>query len=99
MVLATDGVFDNVFDEEVVETVESMSSKSEDEVAKAIATQVWCGVCVRARSPNCMQASMMATSSRQSPFARGAARVGFHFEGGKVDDITVVVATVARESA
>lgn len=40
----------------------------------------------------------MAKKTRVSPFERAAAREGMYFRGGKVDDVTVVVALV-REAA
>jgi len=36
----------------------------------------------------------MANKKRTSPFERAAAREGMHFRGGKVDDVTVLVALV-----
>jgi hypothetical protein len=39
----------------------------------------------------------MKSKTGLTPFGKGAADVGYRFEGGKLDDITVVVGIVTLE--
>ena len=77
LVVGTDGLFDNVYDEEIVSIV------TETEKEKPSATQVAEAIAAFA--------SLKASSqSSQTPFADAAHRCGLRFEGGKLDDITCV---------
>jgi protein phosphatase PTC7 len=81
VVASTDGVGDNLFPEEIVSIVrEGLTlGKSETEMATRIA-QV---------------ASSRANSTvGRSPFSVNAQQSGYEYSGGKLDDITVVVAIV-----
>ena len=81
VVASTDGVGDNLFPEEIVSIVgEGLTlGKSEAEIATRIA-QVASG---RANS-----------ATGRSPFEQSARQNGYEYSGGKLDDITVVVAIV-----
>lgn len=90
IVVGTDGLFDNVFDETIVDLVSSsLSSASATDVnaqlekaAKAIATT----------------AHKLAADPRyRSPFAVNALKNRRMFLGGKMDDITVIVARVTAQ--
>lgn len=86
VVLATDGVTDNVFDDELLALVNKGTElhASEAEIAAQLA-----GLASRkANSP------VAAT-----PFASAVAKLGHEFAGGKLDDITVVVAFVVPDTA
>ncbi len=81
VVAATDGVGDNLFPEEIVGIVREgvALGKTEAEIATRIA----------------QMASVRANATQgRSPFMVAAVQMGYTFSGGKLDDITVVVAVV-----
>ncbi|CAI5509413.1 unnamed protein product, partial [Closterium sp. Naga37s-1] len=82
VVLGTDGLFDNVFDSELASTVmhSLLAGREPQHTAEHIATLA------RTRAQDRI---------RISPFARAAQEAGYRYYGGKLDDITVVVAYVA----
>jgi len=75
VILATDGVLDNLFDSEIVDIV--YKTENPQDIADAISAASF------ARSES---------KTEETPFALSAARWGY--EGGKPDDITVVVGRV-----
>lgn len=83
VVLGTDGLFDNVFDEEVAALASAARKKGLDPqgVAGILATAAqnrgFDSLCV-------------------SPFSVGAREAGFFYQGGKLDDVTVVVVFVEK---
>ncbi|KAI0748101.1 protein serine/threonine phosphatase 2C [Daedaleopsis nitida] len=102
VIVYTDGLSDNVFPSEMVAICSLVSRQSqlskrtitptgesdvetsaEDEEVQAIAERIvdYARMC-------------MHNTKRVSPFERAAAREGMYFRGGKVDDVTVVVAMV-----
>jgi serine/threonine protein phosphatase PrpC len=83
IVVASDGLFDNMFDQELVEIIAKHElDKSEEQIASSVVSQ----------------ARVMAQSrTRHSPFSVSAAAHGYSFLGGKMDDITVVVGRVVVE--
>ncbi|KAI9220248.1 phosphatase 2C-like domain-containing protein, partial [Blastocladiella britannica] len=83
VVMASDGIFDNLFDEEMLAIVRTVvgwpSVSTMGSIAEAIVA--------RAREA--------ADDSRgASPFASRAMREGLYYQGGKVDDVAVVVGVV-----
>jgi len=84
VVVATDGVTDNLFDEEIAALV--LSGGSETEVAQRIAA---------------FASHKANNSTADTPFARSVKKLGFdyNYNGGKLDDITVIVAFVVAETA
>ncbi len=86
VVLATDGVTDNVFDEEIIALVNKGVElhASEAEIAQQLASLS----SRKANSPNAA-----------TPFAQAVAKLGHDFAGGKLDDVTVVVAFVVPDTA
>ncbi|GJP38959.1 hypothetical protein CLOM_g23362, partial [Closterium sp. NIES-68] len=82
VVVGTDGLFDNVFDSELASTVmhSLLAGREPQHTAEHIATLA------RTRAQDRI---------RISPFARAAQEAGYRYYGGKLDDITVVVAYVA----
>lgn len=81
VVLATDGLFDNVFDDDLcrLTTDARDNGQSAQEVATMLATHAQeCGKRTKTRSP----------------FSEGAASAGYTFMGGKLDDTSVVVTYV-----
>ena len=81
IVAGTDGLFDNLYDTEVVSMVvqATRSGASPDITAKKIASLA------REHAADC---------NRRTPYASAAQDAGFRFNGGKMDDITVVVSYV-----
>eukprot|EP00658_Telonema_sp_P-2_P024511 TRINITY_DN19853_c0_g1_i1.p1 TRINITY_DN19853_c0_g1~~TRINITY_DN19853_c0_g1_i1.p1 ORF type:complete len:308 (+),score=66.35 TRINITY_DN19853_c0_g1_i1:285-1208(+) len=77
VVLATDGVFDNIFTHKIVEIVSQ--AEDVDDTATAIATEAF---------------RMASSLTGLTPFAIKANAVGYTFDGGKLDDITVLVARI-----
>jgi protein phosphatase PTC7 len=85
VVAYTDGFSDNVFPSEMVSicSLVARSGGSEDVQVKSMADRMV------EYALQCMY-----NTKRPSPFQRDAARHGYHFRGGKEDDVTVVVALV-----
>ena len=85
--VGTDGLFDNLFDEQIKELIDPyvISGDMEDPglVADVIANETE----KYSRMPNYL-----------SPFAKGAREQMYHFMGGKQDDITVAVAQIKLHS-
>ncbi|KAL4265225.1 Protein phosphatase [Pleurotus pulmonarius] len=85
----TDGLADNVFPSEMstICSLVARSGGSEDEQVQAMADRIV------DYARKCMK-----NKTRVSPFEREAARQGIFFQGGKPDDVTVVVALVRETS-
>lgn len=81
VILATDGLSDNLWDEDIL-----------DEVAK------WDRIDVNVLSQAlCSRAKMVAADpTAHTPFAHRARQEGKKFDGGKKDDVSVVVALIAQ---
>jgi len=89
VVAYTDGLSDNVFSAEIV-TICALIARhggSEDQQVQTIADRLV------DYSRQCM-----ASKTRLSPFEKEAARQGMFFRGGKLDDVTVIVALVRETS-
>jgi len=84
VVLATDGLFDNLFDKQIVTiALDALgTASSPDEKPQHIADQL------------AKRAEDITTSQNDTPFAQSARRHGHRHSGGKPDDISVVVAIV-----
>ncbi len=79
LVACTDGVFDNLFTEDVVRMVTESAGVAPGELAQKLAEA----------------ASRVASDGEaQTPFQEAARNAGQVWQGGKLDDITVLVATV-----
>jgi protein phosphatase PTC7 len=91
VILFTDGLSDNVFDTELAQitslVARTTAGASEDEQVQAMADRIvdYSRAC-------------MFNLKRVSPFEKAAKKEGKNYRGGKVDDVTVVVAMV-RETA
>ena len=84
VVAGTDGLFDNLFDEEIAAlVVKSQKENRHRRTAKRIARAL----------ANAAVASG-SDRTRSTPFAADCARAGIQHSGGKVDDVTVVVMKV-----
>ncbi|GFY93969.1 protein phosphatase 2C family protein [Actinidia rufa] len=85
IVAGTDGLFDNLFDNEITEVVihEMKTGLSPQVVAQKIAALA------RYRALDRM---------RQTPFSAAAQDAGFRYYGGKLDDATVVVSYITSST-
>jgi serine/threonine protein phosphatase PrpC len=88
VVLGSDGLFDNVFDDDIVDIV---ASKTMANVLDSDPQQMADALLRRAREVS--EDSRFATS----PFQNRAIQEGFYYQGGKVDDLTVLVGIVRAE--
>ncbi|KAL1915895.1 uncharacterized protein VTP21DRAFT_6283 [Calcarisporiella thermophila] len=97
VILASDGVYDNLFDEdildEVIKHVRSHSPGTHRPMQLRVEPQVLCDALVRrARSVS------EDTRNLNSPFQERAMQQGLYHQGGKADDISVLVAVVTEAS-
>ncbi|ONI12469.1 hypothetical protein PRUPE_4G166900 [Prunus persica] len=83
LVLGTDGLWDNMYPNEIVQFVENMREMKPEALACALASVA------RGRSLD---------KGRFSPFSRAAQKAGIKHLGGKKDDITVVVGYIMATS-
>ena len=84
VVVGTDGLFDNLFDEEIAALVvssqkENRHRRTAKKIARVLANAAVASGCDK---------------TRKTPFAADCARSGIEHSGGKVDDVTVVVMKV-----
>lgn len=88
VLLMTDGVIDNVFDDELEELVStSINIHSRKKSASEVPQMIAQDIAFRARS-------LSEDSKRESPFTVEARKTGRNSLGGKQDDITVVAAVI-----
>lgn len=85
LVVGTDGVFDNVYPDEAAALVAVSKARGEPPHMSAA------GLAQYARK-------RAADPTHLSPFAFGAQQLGFRYFGGKMDDITVVIAYVEERA-
>lgn len=85
IVAGTDGLFDNLYNNEIVSIVVHAKRVhlKPQEMAKNIAT---------------LARERAVDRNRETPFSTAAREAGFRYYGGKLDDITVVVSYVASTS-
>eukprot|EP01133_Synstelium_polycarpum_P005268 gene5268-6103_t len=80
IVLGTDGVFDNLFDDEICRI--TMKYRSEPQlIARMVARRAY---------------EVGNSTTIFTPFAKNAGLNGYIYSGGKLDDITVIVGIVAK---
>jgi len=95
IVMATDGMYDNVSPEEVCDILSNLDFKTEiDDVCNDIDEVLGKTAHVLALEASEAQADR----ERMTPFAVSARAHGFNFAGGKPDDITIVVSLVQKET-
>lgn len=81
IVMATDGLWDNVWEGDLLNSLTSSPSASKD-------------LNIVAKDLVMMARDAAASPSKESPFAVESKRNGKPYEGGKPDDITVIIAVV-----
>ena len=79
VIVGTDGVFDNLFDSDIIQVVNRLANSSLEVISEAIGDLAY---------------EKSLDKSWLSPFAVGARKGGYEFVGGKSDDITLVVGMV-----
>jgi len=79
VIVGTDGLFDNLYDREILEI--ACSSTNPHQIAEKIAKKAQ---------------EVGKKTKGVSPFADGARKIGYDYQGGKLDDVTVVVARVCK---
>ncbi|RKP22795.1 phosphatase 2C-like domain-containing protein [Syncephalis pseudoplumigaleata] len=88
VILATDGMFDNLFDEDIIDEVTKCIRAN----TRGAANPVDISHALACRARDVSEDSRYATS----PFQSRAVAEGFYYQGGgKLDDITVIVAVVS----
>lgn len=88
LIVATDGLFDNLFDKEIVEICErhlDLQEHSED----------YCKCIAKALVERAVEKAW--DSGYKSPFSRNAMKYGKKYIGGKLDDTTVIVGISIRQ--
>ncbi|CAG5122817.1 unnamed protein product [Candidula unifasciata] len=87
LMLATDGLFDNLSEDMILRTLASLHSHKEEERIQHAATSIAEHAYNLSLDPDYM-----------SPFALSASSIGIDLTGGKPDDITCIVARVTSQS-
>lgn len=80
IVLSTDGLFDNVSDSEIIQIIQA---QEKEDTIENISTEL-----VK------LAEKKSKSETNETPFSLSARKAGYHFRGGKVDDITVIVVKV-----
>jgi len=81
VIVATDGLFDNLFNSRILKIVEEHRGESVREIVDTLTNTAF---------------KLSINEKYKSPFAVGARKAGFYYVGGKSDDITVIVGKVVR---
>lgn len=89
VILSSDGLVDNLFDEDILEEVERSSVASGSAPPQVLSE----ALCRRAKAVSEDQRAVT------SPFQQRANEEGIHFVGGKPDDISVLVAVISSSSS
>jgi serine/threonine protein phosphatase PrpC len=82
IIAATDGLFDNLYDVDIIRIVEHMSNKQ-------LPAKKFCKFLARALAERAVDKGWDITY--RSPFSKNAAKSGRRYIGGKLDDTTVIV--------
>eukprot|EP00359_Climacostomum_virens_P004533 CAMPEP_0204900904 /NCGR_PEP_ID=MMETSP1397-20131031/2751_1 /ASSEMBLY_ACC=CAM_ASM_000891 /TAXON_ID=49980 /ORGANISM="Climacostomum Climacostomum virens, Strain Stock W-24" /LENGTH=273 /DNA_ID=CAMNT_0052069143 /DNA_START=683 /DNA_END=1504 /DNA_ORIENTATION=+ len=80
VLIGSDGLFDNLFREAIVETINGVAATQPEDLAKSVADELVSRAYKASQDPLC-----------ESPFERASKKHGRQYSGGKPDDITVVV--------
>jgi len=81
VIVATDGLFDNLFNSRILKIVEENRGESVREIADSLTNTAF---------------KLSINEKYKSPFAVGARKAGFYYIGGKSDDITVIVGKIVK---
>lgn len=86
IVAGTDGLFDNLYDNELMGVV-------------VHSTRAGLGPQVTAQKIVALARERAEDRDRQTPFSTAAQEAGFRFYGGKMDDITVIVSYITNATS
>lgn len=92
IILASDGLFDNVFEEDIVQIVGSVLGELDDREINAEATQK----CAETLAKRAYELSLSKTVD--CPFALAAKESNILWSGGRKDDITVLISAVVSSN-
>ena len=94
VVMATDGLIDNLYDKDVQACLEPAVKVSKDSAEEfELEDPESVARCMSRKAYN-----LSKDQRYMSPFAQGAAKVGKRYGGGKQDDITVIVTGITRKA-
>ena len=103
VLVGTDGFFDNMFMDDVLEIVDSVTGETEETEESGTAgleerdTGSNIDVSVIADALLAQTLKMATSRDRQSPFSIYANDFGYAYSGGKLDDITLIVAHAIKK--
>ncbi|KAL0585089.1 hypothetical protein ABG067_005226 [Albugo candida] len=90
IILGTDGLFDNMYPSQIASVLD------------ALEPQFLCEPQLAEMAANCIahEAHQIANDKKcHTPFAIAARKAGYTYNGGKMDDITVVISIVATSQS
>jgi protein phosphatase PTC7 len=93
VILGTDGVFDNVFDNELVELIKKANTDAKTSGRPVIDCQKLADAVARLATKH------GADTRYVSPFSVAAVKAGYRYVGGKMDDVCVVAGVVGDAEA
>ena len=79
LVLGTDGLFDNLFDDEIMNIINSMGNATASDIAETLV----------------IAATEKGESLEPTPFERTSQEAGYEHKGGKTDDTAIIVVKAA----
>ncbi|KAI8059868.1 phosphatase 2C-like domain-containing protein [Gongronella butleri] len=99
MILASDGLFDNLYDEEIMEEIQNCIQTSGDNPIEDDAAVVGDVPTQAIADALAFRAKIVSEDpdNPTSPFQVRAMHEGLYYQGGKADDITVLVALIKRD--
>ncbi|GLE06902.1 hypothetical protein PINS_up016571 [Pythium insidiosum] len=87
IILGTDGLFDNLFPKQIASLLDTILPSTPDQDADSMEKVASC-------IAHTAHKSAKGTKNR-TPFALAAQQAGYEYDGGKMDDITVITSLVA----
>ena len=113
VIAATDGFFDNVFPEDVCRVINAKRRGSSgwigssdpkknslpDDIHVAGIDELTCALERLAGRLSGFASKAGKSETRRTPFAVSAGKAGYFFEGGKIDDITIVTSIAVDDAA
>lgn len=95
VIMASDGLLDNIFDEDIIERVQDILAHFRTKASNAPESKVDLPYMISESLCNMAKATSEDPRVLTSPFQQHANEEGIYYVGGKNDDITVLTAVVA----
>ncbi|WFD00896.1 protein-serine/threonine phosphatase [Malassezia yamatoensis] len=95
VIMATDGLLDNLFDEDIVERVEEILTRFRTQSNNQPESKVDLPYMISESLCQMAKAASEDPRAITSPFQQQASEEGIYYVGGKNDDITVITASIA----